>query len=628
MVCVKSRCQQSESRRQASKKPTLFLCTNLIIARTICMALPFIEKFVNRDTVLKLLIRYRCKNAENIQKVLVVDNIAVSNGRRMDVQESKHEIYDMFPPRRQWVHVGCDKRKKYTSQRTKNETALLLTVKREVQKEGVHARWYVRLNERIDHIVKAALTSKNLFSKPNVTVIEKKRNEKERIIECRPICSFKTLDERIYASLYNKVFTHLFDALFYENSMAFRVPKKGDPQMLHLKAVQKIKDFRASLTGNLWVAECDMKKFYDSIDHDVIKKRFMQLLHKMKQKHVINNAEVHTLKQVIYSYIDCYNFYQNVFRFNKKPNHAIWKQIPNTGDYELRIEWVQKDIDLKRQEGKWTYRTKKHEKYLLGVPQGGALSGVIANVVMHFADMKLRPFWDGKNDFLYIRFCDDIMMIGSNENSVGEAFKQYSDSIKSFGLYMHEAVPFTELKMRSFWDGKTREPYLWGEPDKDVFPWITFVGYDINWQGHTRIRKASVKKEIKKQYEKRIEIEHLLNERYGRQPQWAKQFILSSVQNRMIGMSVGRVSIWRYKDFLNDYSWAKAFTELTANPSSKSQLRLLDRHRNLMLKRLNKFLLSLEYKDIKPSDKKVQREAVWYYGKPFSYYGQVLKDWD
>jgi hypothetical protein len=39
-------------------------------------------------------------------------------------------------------------------------------------------------------------------------------------------------------------------------------------------------------------------------------------------------------------------------------------------------------------------------------------------------------------------------------------------------------------------------------------------------------------------------------------------------------------------------------------------------------------LLKLNYSDVKPSDKKAQREAVWFFGKPFSYFGQVLKKWD
>jgi hypothetical protein len=593
------------------------------------MALPFIEQFINHEAVLKLLIHYRCKEAESVQRVLVVDHLAVKTVRQ-DCGEGtikkNNELHSLFPPRRRWVHVDYNKRKNL-SQLDKNELNLYYTVLRENKNQGEHPEWYLLLNNRIERIIKAALTSERLFSRPLVSVIEKKRYEEDKTIECRPICQFKTIDERIWASLYNKVFTHLFDSLFYDNSFAFRVSKEGDPQMLHLKAVRKIKDFRTSHGGTLWVAECDMKKFYDTIDHDVIKKRFIQLLRWKKQEGVITTEEVRMLKSVIFSYVNCFNFYRDVYRYNKKPNHPIWKHIKNGAKYKKVIKWIQNDIEEKRSTNEWPYRTKHHERSELGVPQGGALSGIIANVMMHFTDIKLRSFWEDNTDFLYLRFCDDMIMMGVDKTVVESAFNRYGDSIVTNHLYMHPPIAFAGKKMKAFWDGKTRPPYQWGAPVKGVMPWITFVGYDINWEGDTRIRRSSLRKEIKKQYEKKVEIVHLLNKKAGRNPQWSKQYICNSVHKRMIGMSVGRVQIWDYKTFNNYYSWAKAFTELTDNKWSRAQLRLLDRHRNNMMKQLGRFMLKLNYNDIKPSDRREHTDAVWYYGKPFSYYGQVLKKW-
>ena len=591
------------------------------------MALPFIEKYITRSIVLQMLIHYRCKEAEKIQRALVIDNLALNGRLCKHAPQSRQELYDMFPPRRQWVHLSYYKRKDL-SQKDKNEKSLLLTVYREDKREGAHPDWYDILNKRIENIMHAVLTSKKLFRKPTVTVIEKKRLEIEKIIECRPVCLFKTLDERIYASLYNKVFSHLFDSLFYEHSIAFRVPKKDDPEMLHLKAIRKIKEFRRNHSGILYVAECDLQKFYDTLEHDVIKKRFNQLLQWKKNDGTISVEEKNILKNVIYSYVDCYCFYRDVYKYNKKPNHPIWKQIEKSDNYKKSVMWILPEIEKKRQSGNWSYRTKLHERYQLGVPQGGALSGVIANVLMHFTDLHLRKCWDAHPEFLYIRFCDDIIMMGKYKDDVVRAFHQYFHSVESSHLYIHPEKPLTEQKMKDFWNGKTKPPYQWGAPSKDVFPWITFVGYDINWEGETRIRRSTLRKEIRKQYDKRIEVEHLLNKKGKRNPQWSKQFISNSVHKRLIGMSVGRVPIWDYRSYDNKYSWAKAFTDLTDNPWSRAQLRLLDKHRNLMMKRLDRFLLGLDYKDIKPSDEKSHTEAVWYFGKPFSYYGQVLKKWD
>ncbi len=592
------------------------------------MTLPFLEQIFTEDAVLRILIRRRCKEADTIQKALVVDNLAVSSGRRRKFFSSRNkEIYALFPPRREWVHMGCDTKRGELTSQEKNERNLLLTVRKEAKKKGIHPEWYELLDKRIKSIIHAALTDKHIFSKPFVTVIEKKRNEKDKVIECRPICLFKTLDQRIIASLFNKAFTQLFDSYYYYNSLAFRPHKKGEPGMSHLTAVKRIKEFRKSHAGNLWVAECDMKKFYDTIDHDIIKKRFSQMLLWCKQSGTINVDERRVLRNAIHSYVNCFSFYRDVYAYNKKPNHPIWNSVKNSTGYNKQIKWIEDEFEKLFDSTEWNYRTKNHHKYQLGIPQGGAMSGLIANVIMHFIDIKLKCFWEENPDFLYIRFCDDMTMMGADERVVKEAFKRYSGKVEENHLYVHPPVAFTEKRMVSFWDGKTRPPYIWGSPGKDVFPWITFVGYDVNWMGDTRIRKSSVRKEIKKQFEKKMEIARLLTGKYGRKPQWAKQFVCNSLHKRMIGMSVGRVPIWNYRTFRNECSWAKAFTELTDNRWSRMQLRQLDRHRNKMMKHISRELSTLEYDEVKPSDKKARNDAVWYFGKPYSYFGQVLKKW-
>ena len=588
------------------------------------MTLPFLENVFTYEAVLKFLIRQRCKEANDIQKMLVVEDLAVSKSYRPP-KTNNNELYGMFPPRRQWVSLGSKNREGLTS-KERNEKCLLLTVLREKQKADIHPKWFLSLETRINNIIRGSLSDKHLFTRPNVTVIEKKRDEKNKIIECRPICLFKTLDQRVSASLFNKAFTQLFDSFFYENSLAFRPHKKGEAGMSHLNAVRKIKMFRKVHTGNLWVAECDMKKFYDTLDHDVIKKRFCQLLLWSKQEGKINQEEKKILKNAIYSYVDSFNFYRDVFKYNTKPNHIIWRGIMNSYGYSKQIKWVEKDI-IELRKKKWPYRTRNHHKYQLGVPQGGAMSGVIANVVMHFADIKLKKYWIDQQNFLYIRFCDDMTMIGTEKNNIISAFNRYSEIVKFNHLFVHDPEPSISKKMSDFWNGKTRHPYQWGMPTNDIFPWITFVGYDINWMGDTRIRRSSVRKEIKKQYDKKVEIEHLFLSRRERKPRWSKQYILNSLHKRLIGMSVGRVPIWNYKTFQNECSWAKAFTELSDNQWSRAQLKLLDQHRNQMMAQISRKLDNLNYSDIRPSDLSERNSALWYFGKPFSYYGQVLKKW-
>ena len=138
--------------------------------------------------------------------------------------------------------------------------------------------------------------------------------------------------------------------------------------------------------------------------------------------------------------------------------------------------------------------------------------------------------------------------------------------------------------------------------------------------------KKTIKKEINKQSEKYYEVIELLR---NNAPRKNKNEILESVRKRMISMSVGRVSIWDYKQFDNNFSWAASFKLLNYNRWSKGQLRRLDRHRNLMLNKLEKHLSKLSYDEVRKTKltKKKHQMILYYYGKPFSYFGQIFKRW-
>ena len=88
------------------------------------MALPFLETYITYEAVLKLLIHYRCKEAERIQRILVVDDLAVkAKPNPTDIRDE--ELYAMFPPRRKWIHVDYENRKNL-SQIGENHLLLIL----------------------------------------------------------------------------------------------------------------------------------------------------------------------------------------------------------------------------------------------------------------------------------------------------------------------------------------------------------------------------------------------------------------------------------------------------------------------------------------------------------------------
>ena len=140
----------------------------------------------------------------------------------------------------------------------------------------------------------------------------------------------------------------------------------------------------------IYVAECDMQKFYDTVDHEIVSQEFLNLLSIVKT----NNPSISfdDIARIFLSYLDCYDFQRDVLTKNGDNNYWRSQGIPNGA-----FGW----IDLfNNDEG-----IIDSKKYALGVPQGGALSGLIANIAINKVDKAVVPNLHSRND-LYVRYCD------------------------------------------------------------------------------------------------------------------------------------------------------------------------------------------------------------------------------
>ncbi len=112
----------------------------------------------------------------------------------------------------------------------------------------------------------------------------------------------------------------------------------------------------------------------------------------------------------------------------------------------------------------------------------------------------------------------------------------------------------------------------------------------------------------------------------GKEARYCAGTILTSLKNRLIATSVGRVSLWNYKDNENIHSWMSAFSLLDKNKWSVSQMQELDRHRQQVLARAKQFLETIQCTNKKKamSFRENHSECFSYIGCPFSYYGQCF----
>lgn len=437
---------------------------------------------------------------------------------------------------------------------------------------------------------------------------------------CRPICLF-SLKDRLILTFTNRFLTQLLDPYFEDNSFAFRAVKtiEGNEKLrTHHDAIRRILDFKANAQDHtyLWIAERDIEKFYDSVNHQVIRTRLATLIDQAKKDYpelILDEAI-----NIFEAYLKCYSFNHDVLPLNGDANYWEIYKISNGefGWVRTRLEETNYYSDIEREQ--------------IGIPQGGALSGLIANVVLDAAD-KAMLRWP---DLLYTRFCDDMIMIHCDEKVCAEAILEYEKSLKSLKLVPHSVKDSADLtRMRTktrrhlpaislepFWNAKSKGPYKWGPVNENAFPWIGFVGYEISYDGYVRVRKGSIQKQVEKQKRVVVEIKKAIKQ--GKRV--SNGTIAQSAIRRLIGMSVGRVELWNYDDVQNELCWKSGFKELTSNKYSKRQMKMLDRSRNKLYYRL---LRDLEKKgdiDDRRKKRKGSRQIVKY-DKPFSYYHQVIE---
>ncbi|MEQ8239602.1 MAG: reverse transcriptase domain-containing protein [Cyclobacteriaceae bacterium] len=531
-----------------------------------------------------------------------------------EFEQYQKELNDLLssilPPRRKWVKLGEASRRhpqnknEFLTANDKNFYSLLKTIKIH-EKRNSKESWFLKLQEFIEEIKKLALRNTYEVNSPVVLPKLKEEKKKKDKNECRPICLFD-LKDRIILSITNKFLTQLFDNYFQDSSYAFRSKKNNEGKIIsHHDCVRDIIDFRKKNDDKeLIIVECDMKKFFDTVNQDITKALYQELIILAQKDHPDLNIE--SASRIFESYLDCFAFNVNI---PKPDDNLYWESyaIPN-GEFT----WISNSELLKKY-------PNNISDIRIGIPQGGALSGLISNIYLNQVDIHLSH-----EPILYQRFCDDMIIIGDTINDCNNAKAKYISALNDLKLFPHPFISSDELTTerkgkvtyKNFWSGKSKGPYRWGKIEENSFPWIGFVGYEINYTGDLRVRKKSLIKELKKQKKIVREIEEAIDDGMRRSSRTATE----SAINRLIGMSVGRIGIDNFDEVSTDLCWKNGFKELNLNTHSEKQIKHLDRNRSKLYYRLLK-----EVKEPELKAPAMKGRQIISYNKPFSYYYQVLE---
>lgn len=380
-----------------------------------------------------------------------------------------------LPGRRLWSRAPLEKRKK--AEPAKLAKLAILRFAQGVRIRGELGKWdWGRRFLDFAGRVRARVACEGLaFARPVSFVIHKPGKDD------RFVTSFRTLEDKVILRQVAKYLRRLFDGRLSDACYSFR----QDGSVDHTTAVKALVAFRREHAGEtLFVAECDIRKFFDVIDHDVARRAFARMAKGMQ----VDPRAV----RAVDAYLAAYTSTETLLA------GASERGRPACAAYVAKI----RDALSALPDGA--------RGRAVGIPQGGALSGLIANWVLDEADRHVRR--GGTDGVFYARYCDDIVIVHTDRHGCRLALDRYLRAMKRLRLPVHPPagrIPYGP----GFFDVKSKHPYAWREIPprrrspgrthggklpgaRGAAPWVGFLGNQIGPRGEVRVRRDSVDRHL------------------------------------------------------------------------------------------------------------------------------------
>lgn len=497
------------------------------------------------------------------------------------------KVSDCVPGRRYWPHPRREVRVALDCGKAK-ENALIAKMLRDIEDDGCSADWKGNLLALCQRIRTRIGSEEISFKRPRLHLLEKGRKS------FRSLATYENLADRIIIGRLTTYLRDVFDSQMRANSYAFR--KNG--KIKHLTAIRELRDFRLRYLGKkLYVAECDIQKFFDVINHDVAMDAF-------KAFAVANESEIEPwMRSAVHAYLESYSSFRNL------------EEDADVPDEQKKLVGFNSSAKL-RKAIKKIYGNISPRSLPLGIPQGGALSPLLINLVLHRADEAVLSGDDG--ELFYARYCDDMVIVHPDVKKCKAAFDRYLMMMESLRLPVHPVTRGMRYG-KEFFEGKSKGPYAWTDCRYGGLrssPWVSFLGEQIRFDGEVRVRRESVENQkLKLQKEK-----GLLQRAIGKSGVFLKRTLdMDDVFNRFCSrlMSIGvGYSPWECMGSSADRCWMAAFPGITNSHWTRLQMKQLDHSRDQVICAVRHGCLKSKNENGKKS----------FLGRPFSYMGYLERE--
>ena len=450
------------------------------------------------------------------------------------------ELRQLLPSRRLWSRPRHEQR---GGNRVPKDRILRDSIYRKVQGLYVAEKldsveWGCRLQAFVNDVKRRVEDDAIAFHEPKLWAKRKARSDKGRCIS-----SYENLSDYVIMAITNKYLSSQIDPTFTKGSYAYRTSVK----QTYNKAVSRLVTFRKASSQPLYVANCDVQKLFDVIDHDVI----MQLL---RQRIVDLDIDPVALV-VVKAYLESYNY---------KLVERKMDEIRGSNDIEIDIP------DWKRVEALHGYATL--DKSQFGISQGGTLSGLLANLVLDEVDKAILQLND--KELFYARYCDDLIIVHSSREKCHATLGVCIEKLRQLKLPVHEIVQAPQYGAE-FYELKSKGPYEWNNPNvRPSIPWVPFLGYNIRFDGNVRIRKETIGKHVDSL---RTDVTRFISTLCNVKLKAGISIndAVAGFMGKMIRKSIG--NIYAGSSYELGYCWMTVFQNVWLSPPALRQLKYVDK---------------------------------------------------
>lgn len=557
-----------------------------------------LDSFATDLRVVRILVRKRLQLARRNRREHLLAGIAARSHFPI-----RDEICSLLPPRRVWNQFRPGRRQRRDSEDPRALLAenMVAYVMRCLA-DGVGHTWCHRLRSLIARVRRRILGfgSRDSVTHDLVRPIPKTRLEEGA--KFRVLTEY-SLAEQLIGSGFAAYLRSSVDPVLSSDLLSFRSRRPDGVVPSHHDGVEAVLEFAATVdpSAPVWVAECDIRGFYDAVDHGVVLRTLQSLL-------AAHGLDLDArLSHYLNAYLKHYD-YESACDHARASLARRGIRAPRFSD----IPGALNEISCRLQ-GRY------------GIPQGTFMSCVLANVVLHEADTAVRGVAPSER-LLYMRYCDDILIASPERALVEDALQRYQAALVALRLPYHEPASFTTYG-RGFWKHKSKQPYPWRQrADKGAVPWLSFLGYQISRDGTVRARRQSVQRELEKQERAVTKVLRLARRKFAKGGRIRSMPSAEyRIRQHLLALGVGFPPPHSFEPAPDSVSWCTGFRGLRCGSGVEGTfLKRLDQGRGRQLRRFRGEYSGISSKAFlfKTSSVLKGGEARRYDGPPFSYYKQ------